>query len=80
MKTAFCICSQPSLSNDPNTESVEGWDEDPSVLLREPRFWFWVWLIWVLPSKMSYHLQALRFLKQITSHSRLLDALTCSGG
>ena len=36
MKTALCICSQPSLSNDLNTESVEGWDEDPSVLLREP--------------------------------------------
>lgn len=34
MKTAFYVCSQSSLSNDLNTESVKGWDEDSSVLLR----------------------------------------------
>lgn len=80
MKTAFQICSRASLSGDPKTESVGSWEEDPSVLLRTR-----VWVPplayqLVLPSEMSYHLQALPFLRQIIFPRSSLDALTCSGG
>lgn len=66
-------------ASDLNIESVEGWDEDPSDLLRTKVLV--MGLAYRLDSsKMSSHLQALRFLRQIISPGGSLDSLTCNSG